>query len=76
MFMVVGFRVQLVAAGCIILWGVAVPLKQCPRLPVHKYSTHFADLRKDDWVSRPHLVLIQRPTGARTQDPKILNEPS
>jgi len=44
MFMVVGFRVQPVAAGCIILWGVAVPLKQCPRLPVHKYSTHFADL--------------------------------
>ena len=48
--------------------GAAVPL-----FPVHRHS--FRGSRKDDRPSQLHLVLIQLTTGARTQDPKIRNQP-
>ena len=38
------YRVQPVAADCIIGWDVAMPLMQCP--PYQYTGTHFADLRR------------------------------
>ena len=42
-------------------------------IPAKWYS--FCRPRKDDRLRQPHLVLIQRSTGASTQDPKILSQP-
>ena len=36
------YRVQPVAAGCVIGWDAAMPLMQCP--PYQYTGTHFADL--------------------------------
>ena len=57
------FSVQLVTAGCIIVGDAAMPLMQCPYLPVHWCSFH--QPQKDDRLSQPHLVLIQQPTGLK-----------
>ena len=65
------FLIQPVAAGCIIAGSLAVPLM--PPLPVQLVLILQTS---EGWQAEStHLVLFNGETGARTQDPKILNQP-
>ena len=55
------YRVQPVAASCIIGWDAAMLLMQCP--PYQYTGAHFADLgRMTGWLNLL-VYLIQQPTG-------------
>ena len=53
------------AAGCIIGSGRGYAADAVFLLPVHWYQYSFCRPRKDDVLSQPHLVLIQRQTGLK-----------
>ena len=51
--------------------GAAVPLMQCHLLPANLYS--ICRPRRDDVLSQPTRCSIKDPTGAQTQDLKMLS---
>jgi len=66
------FRVQPIAAGCIIAGSAAVLLMQFPLFSESWNS--FCRPRKDErWSTQ--LVLFNSMTGTQTQDPKIAIQP-